>query len=80
MPGHSWYRRACRSGTDPKMASPAEPGAKSPATDSSSTASAMEEAGADDQELRRLRIAHEGMRLLLNSEVKQAELLFRSSR
>ena len=31
-------------------------------------------------ELRRLRLAHEGMRLLLSSEVKQAERLFRKSR
>ena len=32
------------------------------------------------QDLRRLQLAHEGMRLLLSSEVKQAEQLFRSCR
>ena len=32
------------------------------------------------EELRRLQLAHEGMRLLLSSEVKRAEQLFRSSR
>ena len=32
------------------------------------------------KDLRRLQLAHEGMRLLLSSEIKQAELLFRRSR
>lgn len=32
------------------------------------------------EELRRLQLAHEGMRLLLSSEIKQAEQLFRKSR
>ena len=32
------------------------------------------------EDLRRLQLAHEGMRLLLSSEVKQAEQLFRKSR
>ena len=32
------------------------------------------------EDLRKLQIAHEGMRLLLSSEVKQAEQLFRKSR
>ena len=31
-------------------------------------------------ELKRLQVAHEGIRLLLNSDVKQAEELFRVSR
>ena len=31
-------------------------------------------------ELKRLQIAHEGMRLLLNCDVKQAEELFKASR
>ena len=34
----------------------------------------------DAEELRRLQLAHEGMRLLLSSEVKRAEQLFRKSR
>lgn len=33
-----------------------------------------------DQELRRVQLAHEGMRLLLCSQVKQADELFRKSR
>ena len=32
------------------------------------------------EDLMRLQLAHEGMRLLLSSEVKQAERLFRKSR
>lgn len=32
------------------------------------------------EDLRKLQLAHEGMRLLLSSEVKQAEELFRTSR
>lgn len=33
-----------------------------------------------DQELRRVQLAHEGMRLLLCSQVKQAEELYKKSR
>ena len=32
------------------------------------------------EDLRRLQLAHEGMRLLLSSEVKRAEQLFHKSR
>lgn len=40
----------------------------------------MESAGREMEELRRVQIANEGMRLLLNSRLREAEDIFRSSR
>ena len=46
----------------------------------SSSSEASRESVEEMSELRRVQLAHEGMRLLLNSEVRQAEELFRTSR
>ena len=61
-----------------------ETGIVSTPNDVSTSAGASEDPSTsvamDMGELRRLQLAHEGMRLLLNSEVKKSEELFRASR
>lgn len=67
-----------------KMAAPsAVSGIKQAAKGREATRSSAHEPQAETlnmEDLRRLQIAHEGMRLLLSSEIKQAEQLFRKSR